>query len=226
MRIQGGVMMDAETKSLRAFARRMPRFEGIIADSYIRLSNFKNKNWIKLKDFDIDMLMGDGTVLPNPTITSDGIYPTVIAMDPPIKEYNEPIPYKDIVFVTVSETYWFEDLNLSVKYLTRFDRQTYTSKVIITNTLLTGGHIVDSENDVLAYWLPPMLDYMAMSTFTRNLNRRHIPWDLEYYPTFGFCVRVNNKCVIVNPESPKHYLTLINKLETSYTGCEMLKIVT
>lgn len=218
--------MDYETRSLRAFARRMPRFEGIIADSYIRLSNFKNKNWIKLKDFDIDMLIGDGNLLPNPTITSDGIYPTVVAMDSPIKEYNEPIPYRDIVFVTMSETYWLEDLNLSVEYLTRFDRQTYTSKVIITNTPLLGVHIVASENDVLAYYLPPMLDYMAMSTLTRHLNRRHVPWDLEYYPAVGFCVRVNNKRVIVNPESPKHNLALLNKLETSYTGREMLKIVT
>lgn len=217
--------MDYETRSLRAFARRMPRFESIIADSYIRLSNFKNKNWIKLKDFDIDMLMGDGNVLPNPTITSDGIYPTVIAMDPPIKEYNEPIPYKDIMIVTVSEVYWFEDLNLLVKYLTRFDRSGYSSKVIIKN-IIPGGHIVDSENDVLAYWLPPMLDYMVLSTLARNLNRRHIPWNLEYYPAVGFCVRVNDKRVIVDPDSPKHNLALINKMETSYTGREMLKIVT
>ena len=217
--------MDAETKSLRAFARKMPRFESIIADSYIRLSNFKDKNWIKLKEFHIEMLMGDGTVLPNPTITSDGIYPIVIAMDPPIKEYNEPIHYRDIVFVTVSETYWFKDMNLLVNYLTRFDRQGYTSKVIIKNTI-PNGHIIDSENDVLAYYLPPMLDYMAMSTLTRNLNRRHIPWDLEYYSTYGFCVRVNDKRVIVNPENSNHYLTLLNKLETSYTGREMLKIVT
>ena len=125
----------------------------------------------------------------------------------------------------MSETYWLEDMNLLVKYLTRFDRSGYSSKVIIKNTL-PGGHIVDSENDVLAYYLPPMLDYMVMSTLTRNLNRRHIPWNLEYYPYAGFCVRVNDKRVIVNPDSPKHNLTLLNKLETSYTGRELLKIVT
>lgn len=208
--------MDYETKSLRAFARRMPRFESMIADSYIRLSNFKNKNWIKLKEYNISILMGDGRVIDNPIITADGIYQNQI---------SEPTPYKDIMFVTVSEVYWFEDMNLLVKYLTRFDRSGYTYKVIIKNTI-PGGHIVDSENDVLAYYLPPMLDYMVMSTLTRNLNRKHIPWNLEYYPACGFCVRVNDKRVIVNSDSPKHNLTLLNKLETSYTGREMLKIVT
>ena len=208
--------MDAETKSLRAFARKMPRFESIIADSYIRLSNFKNKNWINLKEYTISMLIGDGRIIDNPIITADGIYQNQI---------SEPTPYKDIVFVTVSEVYWFEDMNLLVKYLTRFDRSGYSSKVIIKN-LIPGGHIVDSENDVLAYWLPPMLDYMVMSTLTRNLNRRHIPWNLEYYPRCGFCVRVNDKRVIVSWDSPKHNLTLLNKMETSYTGREMLKIVT
>lgn len=208
--------MDYETRSLRAFARRMPRFESIIADSYIRLSNFKNKNWINLKEYNISILIGDGRIIDNPIITADGIYQNQV---------GEPIPYKDIMFVTVSEVYWFEDMNLLVKYLTRFDRSGYTSKVIIKNTI-PGGHIVDSENDVLAYYLPPMLDYMVMSTLTRNLNRRHIPWNLEYYPACGFCVRVNDKRVIVNSDSPKHNLTLLNKLETSYTGREMLKIVT
>lgn len=208
--------MDYETRSLRAFARRMPRFESIIADSYIRLSNFKNKNWIKLKEYNISILIGDGKIIDNPIITADGIYQNQI---------SEPTPYKDIMFVTVSEVYWFEDMNLLVKYLTRFDRSGYTSKVIIKNTI-PGGHIVDSENDVLAYYLPPMLDYMVMSTLTRNLNRRHIPWNLEYYPACGFCVRVNDKRVIVSWDSPKHNLTLLNKMETSYTGREMLKIVT
>lgn len=207
--------MDYETRSLRAFARRMPRFESIIADSYIRLSNFKNKNWIKLKEYTISMLIGDGRVIDNPIITADGIYQNQV---------SKPVPYNDIVFVTVSEVYWLEDLNLLVKYMTRFDRQGYSSKVVIKN--VPGGHIIDSENDVLAYWLPPMLDYMVLSTLTRNLNRRHIPWDLEYYPAVGFCIRVNDKRVIVNPDSPKHNLTLLNKLETSYTGREMLKIVT
>lgn len=161
------------------------------------------------------MLIGDGRVIDNPIITADGIYQNQV---------SKPVPYNDIVFVTVSEVYWLEDLNLLVKYMTRFDRQGYSSKVVIKN--VPGGHIIDSENDVLAYWLPPMLDYMVLSTLTRNLNRRHIPWDLEYYPAVGFCIRVNDKRVIVNPDSPKHNLTLLNKLETSYTGREMLKIVT